>query len=177
MTITIDTSDYDPTKSGAFESPSPGRAHVLVTDWEEYAVSGRQGASHRMTLEILAHDNEEDVGKIHREIFSSLPSANWKLRAAVLALGLVTTQQLEQAKKEGKSIEVDMSQAVGRTMYVRFAKHMYNDQEFIRVDGRMYSLDDPRCQGWPTCDAMVKRGQADQQTEPDEAKQADPFGF
>lgn len=154
MPLELDVSDYDPSR-GVFEDVKPGRAHVVVTDWEEYAVRGEW---HRMQLEVVAHDDPGEVGKIHSELFHAGQRSQWRLRIAALALKLTTTEALLKAREESGIAVIRFEDAIGRSMFVRFVKEKdKNGEERIRINQHLYALDDPKCAGWPKNDTIAQR--------------------
>lgn len=172
MVLEISLDDFNPERHNIFADPKPGRAHVVATDWEELAVRGEW---HRLRMEIVAHDDPGEVGKNTSELFHAGSRSQWRLILLALALRLTTVDELNAKKESGEPLVLDIEKGLGRSFFVRFVKEKDpNGETRIRINQNLFSIDDPRCTGWPRNEKIIEREQ--QQGDSDDAA-ADVFGL
>jgi len=174
MVLEISLDEFDPDRQQAFAEVKPGRAHVIVTDWEENAINGQW---HRMKMEVVAHDEPGENGKIHSELFHAGAKAQWRLIRLALATRLTTVEELAALKEQGEYATFDFADAIGRSMFVRFVQETdRNGEKRIKLGRNLFAIDDPRCSGWPANPGILEREkQGGNETGGDAA--ADAFGL
>ncbi|MCC7422001.1 MAG: hypothetical protein IT428_17115 [Planctomycetaceae bacterium] len=169
MAIAVDLSE-DKLQDG-MDNVVPGKAHVVMQKFHEY---GSKNGDHMADFEVVAHDNPAEVGKIHREYFPQKSSVAWKLRALAIGLGLTTMDECQKAKEEGRALQIEYQDGVGRQMFVTFTENEYQGKKSVRVEGNMWPLTSDKCKGHPRNVGMLKRSGVplDQIPAPAESKPA-----
>ena len=136
-------SKYDPDQ---YDSPAPGRYHVAVVKVDE---SGGKKGEMIVDFEVLAGTTPNQEGRGHREYFQKTQSAMGRIHGLALALGMVTKDQLNQAKATGANLVYDFEAQVGKQLHLDLQESTYEGKVRVKVDFRMYKIDDPRCASWP----------------------------
>lgn len=152
MAIAVDLSE-DKLQDG-MDNVAPGKAHVHMQKFHEY---GSKTGDHMADFEVVAHDNPAEVGKMHREYFPQKSSVAWKLRSLAIGLGLTTMDDCQKAKEEGRPLEIEYQDGVGRQMFVTFTESEYNGKKSVRIEGNMWPLTSDKCKGHPRNAGMLKR--------------------
>lgn len=153
MAIDLDLTNDDPTKTG-FDPVAPGKAHAQMVKWTDY---GSKNGDHVGEFEVVAHQDPDQVGKVHTEYFSQKSTVVWKLRTLAIALGLTTVDALSRAKEAGQSVPLEFADGVNRQLFVTFSNHEYNGKTSTRIEGGMFHLTDPKAKGHPRNVGMLKR--------------------
>lgn len=161
MAIAVDLTE-DKLQDG-MDNVVAGKAHVVMQKFHEY---GSKSGDHMADFEVVAHDQPSEVGKIHREYFPQKSSVAWKLRALAVGLGLTTMDECQKAKEEGRALQIEYQDGVGRQMFVTFAESEYNGKKSVRVEGNMWPLTSEKCKGHPRNAGMLKRSGVDPATIP-----------
>ena len=175
MAIELDLTNDDPTRTGAFETVEPGNAHVVVVDFQEY---GAKTGNHIVDLEILAHNDRGQVGKVHREFFSQNDAAVWRLRLLAVVCRLATVDELKAAKDAGKPISIEFGDCVGKQICVTLEEQTYDGKTSIQIGSGLFALDDDRCKTFPRNEAMLSRAAPDDLLSGGSSDSSDdPFGL
>ena len=138
---------------GGGQSAAPGKAHVVVESFSEYASRG----DHVVEFEVVAHDRPDQIGVIHKEYFSSSSKAIWRLRTLCVATGVHTAEEFARAKEEGRGFDMNTDATVGRQLYIELQEKEHNGNWQVKIDGRMFAVNDPKCRDWPTQPGILKR--------------------
>jgi len=154
--------------NSAGNRPTPGRGMAIVTKYEEYSQRSK-GKAHTVTLEIVAWAvlsngtwvvSTADNGRTHDEnIYHEDPTGKkfWQRRCLTLAIaaGVVTVDQYQRAKAEGRGLSFDLHNAVGRPIMVEFIEEPdKNDpaKKYLRVGNiglGWHHVNDPKVAAWP----------------------------
>ena len=104
--------EYDPEKVGGGGLPKPGKCHLLVSEVEEH------DEYINVTHEILAHEDETQVGKTSYNNFSKGGRGAQRLQLFLEATGVLTRQDIIDAKARGEtSIDIDYAAAEDTTYF------------------------------------------------------------
>lgn len=158
----------DPTKiqDGSGDRPTPGKGMALITGWEEYG--GANGQAHKLSLEIVAWTNPQDVAKRHDEnIFHKDNSGKGfpqkRMTCLAMAAGLFTANDVKKWKAAGTQPDIDMASLVGRAIMIELVEEPdKNDasKKYIKIGNiglGFWHIKDPRCKGWPVNQAVINR--------------------
>lgn len=152
MALSVDLSD-DKMQDGA-DTVAPGKAHLVLQKFEEFK---SKNGDHIAEFEVVAHDNANEIGKIHKEYFPQKSTVAWKLRTLAIACGLTTMDECQKAKEEGRAIEIEYQDAIGRQLFATFAANEYQGKTSVRLEGNMWPLTSEKCKGHPRNIGMLKR--------------------
>lgn len=136
-----------------------GKAHVRVAKFEEH---GSKSGDHVAHLEILAHSNPDDVGKIYKD-YIPCPIRNGKAVFRIIEFmvgcGAITRQQVKDSQENDTDLEINPQGTVDRQMFIELVEEEYNGKTSIKVRGGRdyFRVDDPKCKDWPTNQGMLKR--------------------
>lgn len=140
MAITLDMSK----DSESREFVTPGRALCEVVDFEEFAT---KNGSHILKLEVLDHDKNENIGRIHWEYYSSADAAVFRLRHLAVVTGIVSIEDVERARKNNEFLELEFKDAIGKKVFVLFEEDEYEGKIRVVIGNSgtsIYSIDDPK---------------------------------
>lgn len=149
---------------------SAGKAHVRVAKFEMH---GSKNGDHLAHLEILAHSNPDDVGKIYKD-FIPCPMKNakavFRILEFLIGCGSLTRQQVKASQEGDGDLDINPEDAVDRQMFVELVEEEYNGKTSIKVRGGRdyFRVDDPKVKDWPTNQGMLKRAK----TQPTEVANA-----
>lgn len=147
----LDLNDYDPAKAEGGDYPVPGKAHVRVAELTLFG--GRNGQSHKISMEILAHSaGSDEVGKMQTEYPSVKSSAGYRMRELAVACGLITRERLNECKANRENPTIDWGAAVGCQFFTLLSAEEYEGETRTRVGAKgagWYPLDHPRCSQYP----------------------------
>lgn len=163
----FDLNDYDPEKAeGSSEPVKPGRAHLRV---HEFELNGGKNGSHKIVLEVLAHEADArkpanewtEPGKMVYEYVPNKSQCMYRMRELAVGAGLVTRDELNQAKAEGRGVAVDWSKVKDRQLFAKIENSEYNGNLSAAIAGKgaaFKPLDHPDCREWPRHQAMYEKG-------------------
>ena len=162
MALDLDLSEDNFRESG--DDVAPGKCMVVLSEFKEHGASGT--GNHIVDLEIVAHENPDEVGKVHTEFFSQTPKAGYRLRQLAVASGLTTLERMKAAKDAGEYPTIEFNDAVGRPFYVLLATEEYTKRDgtietSVKIGkggAAMYRIDDKKYADWPTNESMKARG-------------------
>lgn len=114
----LDLTNVDPEKLDDYAKPLPGKYHVLVQKVELNKKFDQESGEEKKNLsfdyEILAGTVAGQEGRTNREFLTfKLPK---RLTMFALASGLVTLQQLQEAKANGVNPKINWKAAEGQTL-------------------------------------------------------------
>ena len=144
-------SKYDPDQ---FDSPAPGRYHVAVVKVDE---DGGTDGSMIVDFEVLAGTVPGQEGKSQREYFQKTKAAMGRIHGLAVALGMVTKEQLMQAKATGANLLYEFENQVGKQLHLDLQESTYNGKTRVKADFRIYKIDDPKCANWPRNAGMLAK--------------------
>jgi len=142
--------DFDPDKMDGFDNPAPGKCHLEVTRVDEDCVSKSSGNPQmEVDFEVLAHVDESQIGKSHREFFPWTARAESKALQLAVATGLTTVEELKALKEQGKGPVIDFNLAVGRQIFGRLEESEYEGKISIKLNFNMYPVSSPKHKDYP----------------------------
>lgn len=156
MAISVDLTE-DKLQDG-MDNVLPGKAHLSMSKFHEY---GSKNGDHMADFEVVAHEVPSEVGKVHREYFPQKSTVAWKLRSLAIGLGLTTMDECQKAKEEGRPLQIEYQDGIGRQMFATFTESEYNGRKSVRIEGNMWPLTSDKCTGHPRNMGMLKRSGVD----------------
>lgn len=135
--------DFDPEKIDQGGLPKPGKAHLLVASVED------KGEFVKVTSEIIAHDDSSQVGKNEYNSFNKTGKGSKRSLLFALATGLITKQDIVDAKTSGGSIDIDFKAAETQTFLGTLASSSYNGKDKCRVEWDFKNVSDPDAKDYP----------------------------
>ena len=108
--------DFDANKIGTGGLPKAGKCHLLVTEVDE------KDGYFSVTHEILAHEDDSQVGKITYNSFQLSGKGSQRAFLFLIAVGLTTREALAEQATGGAAAEIDLADAVGKTYLGTLAK-------------------------------------------------------
>jgi hypothetical protein len=132
------------------DRPQPGKYHILIQGVDESDPS----KSIAVDYEILSGTVKGMEGKTNREYLSRSAKSEKRLALFVLATKLTTTEQMIDAKRTGKRLALDLTQAEGRQICVELVKS--KDGQFVNWSfAGIWALDAPEAKDIPKNNGMV----------------------
>lgn len=165
MSFEFDSSEVEPDKIGQGAAPfasKSGRAHLLLTDFDEYGDT--KNGRHILKWEIVAHDQDDQVALVVWDYLSD-PSPNHKdggetarhiLCERATALGLLNQELIRKLKSEGKKIGFDLNNGVHKQVFANLIAEEYKGEKRIKVRST-YHVDDPKAAKFPRNEGMLAR--------------------
>lgn len=162
----LDYSDYNPKEKG-FERRKPGKALLLVHSLEE---SEEGGDFYKLRAEVLAHEDETEVGKVwENRLYCSGRGAK-RLQYFLEAIGILTEEVLDELIASGQSgFEFDEQDAVGQVFFGVFEEGEYESRKSgktvktCNVEFEFLHVDDPWAADFPRDGKYVKQKKSDKQ--------------
>jgi len=147
--------------------PTPGHGMAIITAWNEYCQDSNAQA-HELVFEIVAWSTPADVGKTHEEwIYHADKTGKGfpkrRMLSLVMAAGLVTPAQYQQAKANGQPLALDLQQLVGRLIMVKLAEEPSTkdpSKMYLKVANiglGWHHVNDPKVAAWPKDAARLQR--------------------
>jgi len=131
--VLIDLKDVDlDNKTGgtAYKLVKEGRAHFLVAGVEQTPTYVK------LTLDVVAHEDPTEVGSIIYDRCAL--TGKWAQRGLQigLACGIITRDEIRDAKKAGKTVTVDFAALYGKT-FCASVKHRDGVKKTVGEDGKV----------------------------------------
>lgn len=145
--MSLDFSDYDPNKTGGL--PLAGKAHFLVSEVED------KGNYYNVTLEILAHEKDSEVGKTSYNNFQKAGKGARRLQYFLEATKVITRELINEAAARGEtSVDFDIEDAEGVTFFGDLKKGSYTnsdgeEKDTCKVEWTFIAADDPAAAEYP----------------------------
>lgn len=160
--------DMDSLRGPSSDVPA-GRGMVVVKDFTEH-VSRGSAVGHELCLEIVAWTDPAGVAQIHKEFIfvddgkRDEDQCAARLMRAAIACGMLTPAQAEAAKKGQGEIDLDLTAAIGRPLFVEIVKR--KDKKDVERTGvaefgyAYFHVKDPRCADWPKHSMLLNQSLA-----------------
>jgi hypothetical protein len=139
--------EFDPSTVDQGGLPKPGKCQLLVAAVEEHEDSDKPYVS--VTHEIAAHEDPNQKGRVSYNSFSLTGKAARRALLFALATGIVTKQQLAEAKANGTSLNIDYTKAYGAVYFSTLEASEYNGKPKCRAEWDFKRLDDPDAADYP----------------------------
>ena len=133
--------DFDANKIGTGGLPKAGKCHLLVTEVDE------KDGYFSVTHEILAHEDDSQVGKITYNSFQLSGKGSQRAFLFLIAVGLTTREALAEQATGGAAAEIDLADAVGKTYLGTLASPRHAGISILLVEhgpGLIVSRDLPK---------------------------------
>lgn len=144
----VDFSDWadelDPETIDKGGLPKPGKCQLLVAKVED------KGDYVSFTSQILAHEDKSQVGKNTFNTVNKGGKGSKRAFLFALATGIITRQDIAEAKEAGTSIDIPFESAYGKLYYGTLAASTYNGKAKCRVEWDFKSLDSPEAKEYPS---------------------------
>lgn len=137
-----DFQDFDPLSPGG-GMPAPGKCQLLVTDVEEH------DSYVSVTHQIVAHEDPAQVGKTNYNNLSVSGKAAKRAFLFAFATGILTKEEVAEAKVNGTSLDIDFKAAEGCVYYGTLEESEYNGKKKVRVEWDFRAMDDPGVDEYP----------------------------
>lgn len=154
--------DFDPTDSVYVSSP--GRYHLAIVDCDEdgMRIGGKNNKGEMVVeFEVLSGSTPNQEGLRHKSYFTKSPAAAWRIMRLALAGGLITADEVNKLKEQGKFPVLEFERDLkGRQIFGELAESEYNGKTTIKLEGGMYHLASKSCENkvrWPRNEAMILR--------------------
>jgi hypothetical protein len=159
----IEFDAMDTSLSGGGMCP-PGRYHAVVEDISPTD----DGQQYIATMEMVAGDNQDVVGKKQKEYFGfGSAGANNRFLTFAIAVGLTTKDEWEKAKAAGVPLNIDETAAVMRSCIVEVKHEEYKGRNaekagkfYPQIGYRFFPLDDDRFKDVPRDGAFLPKNPA-----------------
>lgn len=138
-----DYADFDPETIDQGGLPKPGKAHLLVASVED------KGEYLQVTEEIVAHEDQAQVGKNVYNILNKTGKGSRRSLIFALACGVVTRQELAEAKAAGTSIDIDFDACFSKSYLGTLVESTYNGRKKCRVEWDFKAVDDGEAGEYP----------------------------
>ena len=123
--------------------PAPGKCQLLVTDVEEH------DSYVSVTHQIVAHEDPTQVGKTNYNNLSVSGKAAKRAFLFAFATGILTKEEVAEARVNGTSLDIDYKAAEGCVYYGTLEASEYNGKKKVRIEWDFRSLDDPAASEYP----------------------------
>lgn len=145
--VDIDFGHYDPQTDG---DPAPGKAHIMIVECDEH----HSEKSAKFTYQVLAHEIASEKGK-EGVCYVSKSSKSAQNRANLfICAGLVTREELIQAKQLGQSVDLSMGDLEGRQIFCRIRE---DEDGRVQLGYNSWKrVDDPAASSWPKNEAVLE---------------------
>lgn len=137
-----DFQDFDPLATGG-GMPAPGKCQLLVTDVEEH------DSYVSVTHQIVAHEDPTQVGKTNYNNLSVSGKAAKRAFMFGFATGIITKEEVAEARAQGSSIDIPFKAAEGCVYYGTLEASEYNGKKKVRVEWDFRSLNDVAANEYP----------------------------
>ena len=166
MPVDFQADDVPESFDGAgFDNAGAGSFHFRVAALDE---GNGDDKAMMVDTEVLAGDPVTEVGRTHREYFN-YPKAgadatkrqNTVKRMMLLALatGIVTEEEIEAARKQGKGPRVDFNLCVGRQFCGELQEETYQGKARCKLGYRIWAIGSDEAKGIPINQAaLAKQG-------------------
>lgn len=165
MPVDFDFSDVPESFDAGFDNAGPGSYHFRVAELDEGEPGGK---SMMVDLEVLAGNPISEVGKTHREYFN-YPKANQdpdkrkntvkRMMLLALACKVITQDEIEAARKQGKGAKVDFTLCVGRHFCGELQAEEYEGKKRCKLGYRIWAVDSEEAKGIPVNhEELAKQG-------------------
>lgn len=162
MADELDFDGLDPNRLEKFDRVLPGSYHMAIVQAEEYG--GKNNDKLVLEYQVISGTTPGMEG---RTIKDNIPmsSDEWvrrKKAKIAFAIRLTTPEQAAAAKKAGKPISLNWSDAIGRHLCVRVKERRYDKDGTEQVTSQVgfsediFAIDAPDAQGIPIDRAAIK---------------------
>ncbi len=163
--------EYDPENLAGGNYPPPGRYHFDVTAVIGDLVSSKGNPQIRLDCEVLAGTPAGQEGKFIKDYMSLTKEARSRCLQFAVAVGLVTKEELIQAKATGIAPKIDFDLAVGRQFCGEVVADEFQGRVTSKIQFGMWHVDDPEAKdipknagklaqlGTPATDPLVSTGE------------------
>lgn len=162
--------EFDPETVDQGGMPKPGKCQLLVSAVEVHEEGDKPYVS--VTHEIAAHEDPDQVGKTTYNSLSLTGKGARRALLFALATGVVTKQELAQAKAQGSTVDIDYEKAYGQVYFGTLEESEYNGKKKCRVEWDFRPLGDKEAVEYP-CSPDYPRPAMEQEQVP-EKKTAPP---
>jgi hypothetical protein len=145
--------DYDPDFQG-IDAPAAGKYHCYIARLDE---DGGKKGEMVVDYEVLAGTTPNQEGKVFRDYFHKTIKAMGRIHQLAMALGLVTAEQIKDAKARGQALTYHFAEtAEGKHVMLDLYEEEYQGSMKTKCGYAIYSVTDPKCSGWPKNLGMLK---------------------
>lgn len=145
--MTLHFDEYDPESVGTGGLPKPGKCHLLVG---KVNLDKLEDGYITTVEEILAHEDESQVGRTSRNLFNTTGKGAQRLQAWLEATKVLTRQDIIDAKAAGEtSIDPEYKNAVSKTYFGVLVASEFKGRQKCQVEFTFLGNDDADADEFP----------------------------